>query len=386
MKKIKKLLCLFLCAVLFCCVTGCNKGDQFDFINMSVFSTSVRIEVHDGRLTSGQKQEIRSLLKGLDERYSTTKEGSFVSRFNALSTGQSIKMTDEEKTLLSLAKEYYALSSGNFSPAVYPLMRVWGFVNNAYENMAALPSDTDVKAAAALANFDLVEIEENANGTFIKKAESALIDTDDIEIDYGGFLKGYASQLVADFLLDLGFKKGYVNIGGSSLNLLQVDNLGVRHPDAKSGYTTFLSINGKYLTDKAVSTSGTYERYYTVENATVHHLIDPNGVGENGNGAGYPSATGIISATLICSDGAFADAMTTALCLADYTGGTANEPTTSPNSTCELTELVAAILQKDPSAAFYIAYQKDGQKLLLTNKEKDVHFTLTDTTWAVKQL
>ncbi len=366
MKKTKKLLCLFLCAVVFTCITGCRQKDDFDYINMSVFSTTVRIEVHDGKFASGQKEEIRTLLRGLDERFSATKSGSFVSRFNSLSSGQSLEMTDEERTILALAKEYNALSQGNFTPTIYPLMKTWGFVNNAYESMTTLPNADDVKNAAALADFDLVE----ADGYSLTKK------TDGVEIDYGGFLKGYASQLVADFLLDAGFKKGYVNIGGSSLNLLNVSSLGVRHPDSNSGYSTIISISGEHLTEKAVSTSGTYERYYAVENTLVHHIIDPNGIGSTCDGAGYPSATGIISATLVCNDGAFADAMTTALCLADY----------SSSSPCELTELVDAILQKDQSAAFYLFYEKSGTKLLLTNKTENLHFTLNDPSWTVTAL
>ncbi|MPN13471.1 FAD:protein FMN transferase [bioreactor metagenome] len=51
-------------------------------------------------------------------------------------------------------------------------------------------------------------------------------------------------------------------------------------------------------------TSGTYERYYTVDGKRYHHIIDPNTL--------YPSAY-YDSVSVLCADSGLADALTTGL-------------------------------------------------------------------------
>ena len=77
----------------------------------------------------------------------------------------------------------------------------------------------------------------------------------------------------------------------------------VRDPEDSSGYIGILETS-----DKAVITSGGYERFFEQDGVTYHHIIDPF--------TGYPAENGLISVTIVSDDGTLADALSTAVYVA----------------------------------------------------------------------
>ena len=76
----------------------------------------------------------------------------------------------------------------------------------------------------------------------------------------------------------------------------------VKDPQDTDQYLGVLSIQ-----DKAVITSGGYERYFEQDGRTYHHIIDPK--------TGYPVENGVISVSIVTADGTLADGLSTSVLL-----------------------------------------------------------------------
>ena len=126
-----------------------------------------------------------------------------------------------------------------------------------------------------------------------------------MKIDLGGIAKGYTSARIRDIFKKNGIESGLVNLGGNVQALgTKTDGnnwrVAVQSPDDTEDYLGVLSIR-----DKAVITSGGYERYFEQDGVTYHHIIDPK--------TGYPAESGLSSVTIVSDDGTLADGLSTAL-------------------------------------------------------------------------
>jgi thiamine biosynthesis lipoprotein len=114
-------------------------------------------------------------------------------------------------------------------------------------------------------------------------------------------------------LIDNGYTGGYINIGGSSIYVLDFkDGLSIKHP-RKTG-ENILKVNANIIKNSPLSTSGDYVRYYLDNNGNRYsHFIDV--------ATGKPSNTGFSSITVIAngadekSTATFTDMLSTALML-----------------------------------------------------------------------
>jgi thiamine biosynthesis lipoprotein len=129
--------------------------------------------------------------------------------------------------------------------------------------------------------------------------------SDGASIDLGGIAKGYTSSRVIQIMKDCGIEHAIINLGGNVQVLgTKTDGsdwrVAIQNPDSESSYLGILS-----TADKAVITSGGYERYFEQDGQVYHHIIDPQ--------TGYPSDSDLTSVTIVYSDGTTADALSTAL-------------------------------------------------------------------------
>jgi thiamine biosynthesis lipoprotein len=124
-------------------------------------------------------------------------------------------------------------------------------------------------------------------------------------IDLGAAAKGYLSQKIIDLCKEKKVTSCILSLGGN------VQTIGMKPDDTE--YTVGItdpsdgsSIYGTVkVKDKAVITSGIYQRNFKKDGKLYHHIMDKR--------TGMPADNNLASVTVIAENGAMADAYATAL-------------------------------------------------------------------------
>lgn len=92
-------------------------------------------------------------------------------------------------------------------------------------------------------------------------------------IDLGGIAKGYATDIVGQYLKEQGINDYIINAGGQVLvgekNNSEKYKIGIKNPDSEGH---LIVVNGSNI---SVATSGGYERFYEYNGNKYHHIINP---------------------------------------------------------------------------------------------------------------
>lgn len=232
-------------------------------------------------------------IQRLDDLLSTGKDTSEVAQINANGGGV---LSEDTDYLVKRALDIYQSTNGAFDISIYPVMQLWGFTTGNF----AVPSESDLAAKLALVDAGKIILSEENGQTSISLPEG-------MEIDLGGIAKGYTSGRVMDVMKSYGIKSAVINLGGNAHVLGNKTDgsqwkVGIQDPEDENGY-----LGGVNVTDKAIITSGGYERYFVDKDTGVkyHHIIDPK--------TGYSANNGLISVTIVSADSTLADGLSTSL-------------------------------------------------------------------------
>ena len=119
----------------------------------------------------------------------------------------------------------------------------------------------------------------------------------------GGVAKGYLTDQLAEILEQDGVKEALLDLGGN-IYAKGTYEIGIQNP--QEGENLACSVE---VTDKAVITSGVYQRYFEDEDGNRwHHILNPE--------TGYPSDNGVLSVTVIGDKGIECDVLSTAFLVA----------------------------------------------------------------------
>lgn len=226
-------------------------------------------------------------VKRLDTLLSTGNPESEISRLNE--AGRTA-VSEDTAALFERALTVYENTGGLFDVTVYPLMELWGFPTGEYH----VPSEEEL--AGMLPFVDASRIRLSGSEAELGKGQRA---------DLGGIAKGYTSARVMEIYEQYGVHSGMVSLGGNVQVLNRKPDgagwrIGIRDPAESGSIAAVLEVE-----NRAVVTSGGYERYFEEDGNTYIHILDPR--------TGYPAAGDLASVTVVSADGTLADALSTAL-------------------------------------------------------------------------
>lgn len=219
--------------------------------------------------------------------------GTEISEIVQINQNQGGIISEDGAYLIQRALEIHKSTGGVFDISVYPLVQEWGFTTGEYK----VP--TPNRIAELLNKVDASEIHLDQEENLVS------FGIENMGIDVGGIAKGYTSARIMEVFQEYGVQSGLVSLGGNVQVLgSKVDgskwNVAIENPEDTSSYLGVLKIK-----DRAVITSGGYERYFEEEGVKYHHILDPR--------TGYPAESGLTSVTIVSEDGTLADGLSTSL-------------------------------------------------------------------------
>jgi len=221
---------------------------------------------------------------------------SQLSKVNMLAAKGPVKVDKELFDILQKSVDYYKLTDGAFDITVAPLIDLWKKCAEAN----SMPTDEQLAEVKKIIGCDKLLLDSNDF--------SVRFAVEGMKLDLGGIAKGFAVDLAGKEMSKAGADGGFIAIGGEIGCFGKTEKgenwiIGIHNPFVPQGQDENV-IAKLVLSDKNVSTSGNYRRFYEIGGRRFSHILNP----KTGK-----SADELASVTVITSDGTQADALATAI-------------------------------------------------------------------------
>jgi len=262
-----------------CCADRLAEIDRTEF----GFGSYVRIQAlafNSAALDSAVESAFSEMFR-LDTLWSSFLDVGDVYRLNRTG-GASVQPETQE--LVREALVVCRNTGGALDITVKPLLDVWGVT----KGNRRIPDSAELAEAKELVDFRQVDL----------RGDSVVL-SGGARIDLGAIAVGFAVDRAVEELKAHGVKQGLVDAGGD-IRVFgdRVWRIGLRNPRGEDVIRVFSVQN------RAVSTSGDYQKYFEVEGRRYHHIIDP--------ATGFP-ADKCASVTMLAPTALEADAYATAI-------------------------------------------------------------------------
>lgn len=286
---LKKVAAILLCAVIVANLCSCSAEGE-EICNITAMNTLIQIRVF-GNYAEKNKQAVslfKTEIEKEEQLFDANLPESDVARINNSENGCEVDVLTAE--LINKAVYAAELTDGAFDITVMPVLKLWGFNDGNY----CVPKDGDINKVLEKTGSDKITVD----GNYIKKESG-------VEISLGGVAKGFLGDKILQIAEENDIT-AIVSLGGNIV--LCGDNnekgcwsVGVKNPLDTQTIACSFECDGGF----SVVTSGAYERYFEKDGEIYHHIIDTE--------TGKPAKSDLLSVTVIGTDGAMCDALSTAL-------------------------------------------------------------------------
>lgn len=314
--------CAFSCSLIVCflCSCGLNQSEQTAKLNkyttsyIDYFDTVCTIVGYEESKEEFDKvtKKTETLLSEYNMLYDIYHSYEGINNIRTINQNAGISAVKVDKKIIDLidfSATLYELTGGTVNIAMGSVLSIWHDYRNRYvddEKNAKLPEMETLREANLHTDFSKIIINREESTVYLSDAQMML--------DVGAVAKGYATEEIAKILIADGVTNYALNFGG---NIRTIGPKGdgsdwsaaVTNPDKTSEETSIMKVR---LNNQAFVTSGSYERYYTVNGVRYHHIIDPKTL--------MPNNT-FSAVSILAKDSGLADVLSTALFNLTYEQG-----------------------------------------------------------------
>ncbi len=294
-KLVKLLIMTVTMTVVLFLIPDCPRDTRLPQTSGPTMGTTWRLTLAEGDARKAS-QMVQSRLDALESMFTNWRRDSVVSRFNDSRTTEWQPVPGELAEVMTFAQRLSKETGGAFDATASPLIELWGF--GVAKPTHSIPSDESIAAARSRVGWQKVEVQ--VDPPMLRKTQA------DVEINVSGLVEGYAVDDLVKRLRDAGHTDFLLDVGGELYaSGAKPDGtpwrVGVQQPDAEKGVVT----GALAIQDKALSTSGTYQRFFEVEGKRYPHVLDAR--------TGRPVTHSLVSVSVIADSCFKADSWTTAL-------------------------------------------------------------------------
>lgn len=277
---------------------------------MRVFSQSLKLMGNNFTISVVSEEESLAFenielaiseIRRIEQLFTTYKSDSQTNLINENAGIKAVVVDKEVFDLIERSINISKITQGAFDISYGSIDKsLWNFD----KTMTSLPSAEQAKTMVHLINYNNIILDKSNYSVFLKEKG--------MRIGFGGIGKGYAAEMAKKKLIENKVSSGIINASGDLTTWGVQPNgkqwtIGIANPDQPTAAFSFIEIS-----NKAVATSGNYEKYIMINGKKYSHTIDPK--------TGLP-ITGIKSVTIISSNAEFADAMATPIAIMGIQAG-----------------------------------------------------------------
>ncbi|MGD9547845.1 MAG: FAD:protein FMN transferase [Candidatus Krumholzibacteriia bacterium] len=262
---------------------------SFEFASMGTVA-ACSLELPPGLDASRAEALVQAVYDSLESELSIRRPDSAISRLNRAPADSAVAVSPWLGRCLELSRQLGEQSGGAFDPTAGALLDLWGF----HRKRGVLPGAAAVDSARALLG----------RWRFVQEGRAVVKESGGTRFDLGGIAKGLAVDLAVARLRAAGVKGGLIDLGGNLFCLGGAPGradwrVGIKDPLDKTRIFATVTVS-----NAAVATSGSYEKFVTIDGVRYGHIMNP--------ATGSPAA-GTLSATVIAPTGILADGLSTTL-------------------------------------------------------------------------